>query len=53
MAVSGTPVPSNSVILSMGQEELVKWLRNCKLTEYVNQQFNNNAKNCTICVFIV
>lgn len=31
----GTPVPSNSVLLHMGQEELVKWLRNVKLTECI------------------
>lgn len=34
-ASPGTPVPSNSVLLSMGQEELVKWLRNVKLTECI------------------
>ncbi|XP_052786989.1 uncharacterized protein LOC128222153 isoform X2 [Mya arenaria] len=34
-ASPGTPVPSNAAILNMGQEELIKWLRNIKLTECI------------------
>lgn len=46
-SLTGTPTHqfnANSPVLNMGQEELIKWLRNIKLTEWVQYLFIKTAK---------